>query len=176
MAAVDVAAAHKDYRGSDVKSMMILSALLLVALSSQKQTSAQELSGEYAILLQTTCQMIVSGSATLQPGSSSNSVGTAVFTPRRKTNNAGMVIINETVIGGPLITSGTGSVASSPRHSTVAYSNSATTLTINGIRYNAVYSNIQNGIADRVFFNGVLNEGTFMNACSVFGTLRAATN
>jgi hypothetical protein len=49
-----------------------------------------------------------------------------------------MVIINETVIGGPLITSGTGSVASNPQR--------------------------------------VLSAGTFMNACSVFGTLRAATN
>jgi hypothetical protein len=87
MATVGGASAHNDYRGSDVKSMIILSVLLLVALASQKRTSAQELSGEYAILLQTTCQMIVSGSATLRPGSSSNSVGTAVFTPRPKTNN-----------------------------------------------------------------------------------------
>jgi hypothetical protein len=164
-------------RGRDVKSTVILSALMLVALASQKPSSAQELSGEYAILLQTTCQMIISGSAILEPGSSSNSVGTAVFTPRPKTNSAGMVVISETVIGGSLITSGTGSVASSPQHSTVDYSNSATTLTINGIRYNAVYSNIQkNGIADRVFFNGVLSEGRFMNACSVFGTLRAVAN
>jgi hypothetical protein len=158
-----------------VNSKVILSALMLVALASQNPSSAQELSGEYAIVLQTTCQMIISGSATLQPGSSSNSVGTAVFTPSPK-SNAGTVVISETVIGGPLMSSGTGSIVSSPQHSTVGYSNSGTTLTVNGIRYNAVYSNIQNGIAGKVFFNGVLGEGAVMNACSVFGTLLAVAN
>jgi hypothetical protein len=159
-----------------VKSKVVLSALTLLALASARPGNAQELSGTYVILMQTTCQIIISGSTTLAPGGSSNSVGSAVFTPSAKTGNAGIVVIDETVIGGAPVTSGTGSVVSSPQHATVAYSNSATTLTINGIRYNAVYSNIQNGIAERVFFNGVLSEGRFANACAVFGTLRAAAS
>jgi hypothetical protein len=159
-----------------VKSKVKLWALTLLVVASGRPSRAQELSGQYVILMQTACQMIVSGSTTLKPGGSSNSVGTAFFTPGAKSKNAGRVVINETVIGGPPIASETGSVVSSPHRSNVAYSNSATTLTINGISYNAVYSNIQNGIAARVFFNGVLGAGGSMNACSVFGTLRAANN
>jgi hypothetical protein len=154
----------------------ILSALSLLALASQTPCDAQVLSGEYVILLQTTCQSIVAGSATLEPGSASNSVGTAVFTPNAQNQSAGKVAIIETVTGGSLITSKTGTVIASPQNATVAYSNSATTLTIAGIKYNAVYSKIQSGIADRVYFNGIVSEGQFANACSAVGTLRAVSN
>jgi hypothetical protein len=163
-------------RGRVVSSRAILSALALIALGGLQPGRAQELAGGYALSLQTTCQILMFGATNLKPGGSSNSVGTAVFTPSANNRNAGVVEINETVVGGPLLASVTGTIVSSPLHATVAYSASATTLTINGIRYNAIYSNIRNAVADRVFFNGILGAGTFTNACSSFGVLQAVTD
>src|SRR5262249_19670746 len=112
----------------------------------------------------------------LRSGGLSNSVGIALFTPGAHNRVAGRVDISEMVIGGPMIASKSGTIMSRPVHSTVAYSNSPTTLTINGITYNVAYSNIQNGIARRVFFNGVLSEGTVPNACLASGLLQAVIN
>ncbi|HEY1260524.1 MAG TPA: hypothetical protein VGF34_14850 [Stellaceae bacterium] len=149
--------------------------LAMLASAVARPAVAQEISGKYAIILQTTCQTIMSGTKILEPGSVSNSVGLADFTPNPKDHNIGVVHIDETVIGGPPITAKTGNIAASPLRSTVAYSSTATTLTINGTRYNAIYTNIQSGVAQRVFFNGVAAEGRFPNACAASGVLRAVT-
>ncbi|HEU0155075.1 MAG TPA: hypothetical protein VFQ82_03325 [Stellaceae bacterium] len=149
--------------------------LALLASAVANPAIAQEISGKYAIILQTTCQTIMSGRAVLEPGSLSNSVGLADFTPDPKDHNKGVAHIDETVIGGPPAASKTGSLAASPRNSTVSYSNTATTLTINAIRYNAIYTEIQNGVAQRVFFNGIAAEGRSPNACAASGVLRAVT-
>jgi hypothetical protein len=163
-------------RGSDVRFKAVPLALVLLALAGQEPGNAQALAGAYALFLQTNCQSIISGPATLTPGGSSNSVGTAVFAPNTRNPSAGTVSIDETVIGGPTVSVKSGTVVSSPTRATVAYSNTATTLTIKGITYNAVYSNTRNGVALQVFFNGVLSEGSFANACAAFGTLRAAAD
>jgi hypothetical protein len=156
-----------------VKSPVVLAALALFVVASQVSSRAQELSGAYAIYWHSTCQIVSSGLATLKPGSSSDSVGTAVFSPSADNPAAGLVDIYETVVGGPPIAARRGSIVSRAQHSTVPYSTSATTLTIRGIHFNAVYSDIRNGIAGEVFFDGVLNEDTFTDACAALGSLRA---
>jgi hypothetical protein len=158
-----------------VKFKVVLAALALFALTSQKSSRAQELSGAYAIYWHSTCQIVTSGLATVKPGGSSDSVGTAVFAPSAANPNAGLADISETVVGGPPITAGTGTIVSRSQHSTLPYSISATTLTINGSRYDAVYADIRNGVARSVFFDGVRNEDTFANACAAIGSLRAVT-
>jgi hypothetical protein len=159
-----------------VKFPWPLFALALPALADQAPADAQELLGAYAISLQTTCQIITSGTATLKPGGASNSVGVAVFIPGAQNRNAGIVEINETVIGGPTMAPRNGTIISRPLHATVAYSNSPTALTVAGVTYNAAYSNVQKGVAGRVFFNGVLNEGAFQNTCLASGLLQAVTD
>jgi hypothetical protein len=150
--------------------------LAALAFAGAQPASAQGISGKYAIILQTACQAIVSGAAILKPGSVSSSVGLADFTPDAKNHYKGIVDIDETVVGGPPIAANAGSIRENPLHSTVAYSNTATTLTINGTRYNAIYTKVQNGTAERVFFNGTAAEGKFPNTCAVSGTLRAVTS
>lgn len=156
-----------------MKFRTIASALALLAVAVAKPAGAQEISGKYAIFLQTTCQTIMSGTAILSAGGVSSSIGIADFTPNPKHLDTGIVDIAETVIGGSPAASKTGSLRADPRHSTVPYSTTETTLTINGIRYNAIYPRSQAGIAGQVFFNGIAAAGKLPNACAVSGLLRA---
>ena len=161
-------------RGRRVKPRLMLAMLPLLVWAGQ-EASAQELSGAYAIFWQSSCQIITSGIATPNRGGASNSVGIAVFSPSPGNPDSGLADIRETVVGGPPISANTGTIVANPRHSTVPYETSATTLMINGNRFNAAYADIRNGVAGHVVFNGVLDDGKFQNACAAIGTLRTVT-
>lgn len=136
-------------------AMVGAAALTLFAVPAGASVPA--LSGKYALGGSGTCQALESGSS---PGAIESVIETAKFDPA-----TGMVKQTATSITGDLLAwTGTTGYHTKRNSKTVTYSNTATTLTLNGITYNIVYGTVTNGIAQFAAFNGFDKNGCAITA------------
>lgn len=136
---------------------MLKSTLLAVAavmlLAVPVRASVPALSGNYALAVTGICQGVQSGS---NPGFLGSLIETDNFDP-----STGMVQITGSGISGGLVvwTGGTAGYQTQTISKTHSYSNTATTLTINGIAYNIIYGHVKNGVAQSAVVNGIDGNG-----------------
>jgi hypothetical protein len=110
----------------------------------------------------------VNGAVFCQPGSFAGaggayvvSIGLAKFNPNDG-NNAGIVVLQQSQVFGSAISASLPFSAVNKSYD-YDFSNTASTITLNNVPYNAIYSNIKNGIAGTVSGVGVDANGCARN-------------
>lgn len=133
-------------------------ATALALLTAPAFAAVPAISGKYALGASGTCQAIQSGSVV---GLIESLNELANFD-----STTGMVKFTGTGIFGDLVvwTNGTSGYETKTINQTQTYSNTATTVTVNGITYNIVYGPVKNGIAQSAIYNGF-----DANGCPVTG-------
>jgi len=143
-----------------MKIAIIASAWLLLALAAP--ASAQQISGSYEIEFEQLCQG--SPSATGPNGSVFRFLGTGNFVPDGP--DGGNVTVAGNAVQGSLIFKSGNDMTQVPIDASLGYSNTPTTLTIQGIVYSAIYNRVAANIPGKVSFNGLVSA-----ACVAHGVL-----
>ena len=137
----------------------VVSPIVLAAMaglgSSPVHAAAPQLSGAYLMTVSTLCQASLSG-LTSDPGEITQTVAVANFSPSHGT--VAMIGFSD---DGDLSSVGAAGkpITQSPLNQTVGFSNSATTLTINGKSLKVFYGDVARGVAQTAVAIGVVEPG-----------------
>jgi hypothetical protein len=153
-----------------VRTILLAGAALLLAQSAFAKTP--EISGNYYFNLSEFCQPVIdpwpSGSTVLYNGLHTATTAVADFD-----SSTGQVsATGETISGDQMVTNSTaGNIAAASYSLSGAYSNTATTLTLDGTAYTIDYKTVSKGLARSFHFYATATEGTGVTApnCAIEG-------
>lgn len=131
----------------------LFASIALALIAAPANAAVPKISGKYIVADSGTCQAIQDGS---NPGLILSLIETANFDPA-----TGMVKLTGVGVGGDLVvwSGGTAGYQTQTLSKTHSYSNTATTLTVNGNTLNIIYGAVKNGIAQSAVINGVDGNG-----------------
>jgi hypothetical protein len=170
-AARKIAAARRTMLMAGAATVLVAAAaigqlrLLGAPASAAPPSATPALSGSYAFAMTSICQADLAATASggaitslvfTNIGNLTQRVGVADFNTPAQT-----MIFSGTKYNAPLVQMNPNSfeLSQAPDAATFPYSNTATTLTINGVLYSVVYASVSGGIAHYFAFAGNLNDG-----------------
>ncbi|MGD0192255.1 MAG: hypothetical protein ABSD74_16055 [Rhizomicrobium sp.] len=138
---------------SKLKSACVAATALLILAQPTLAGSVPKISGKYALGFTETCQAVQTGSAT---GFINNFLVIANFDSTK-----GTVQLTGTLTAGGLVVwdGALSGLNQSPVSSTVNYSNTATTFTVDGTTYNVAYGPLKKGVAQSAVYSGIGPDG-----------------
>ena len=146
-----------------MRKLRIVSAIS-VLLIVQPALAAPEISGSYSLSATELCQALLRVDGFRYPGVMKNGLTVANFD-----DSSGTVTGVVKEIGGDLVvwTNATPELTQDSRSFNLTYSNTDSTLTVDGVPLNVTYGPVQGGIAQSFQWNGVNSAGCLLTGTAI---------